>query len=71
MCLSTMLVFPTFDSANPFLAIASVERKVSVDGIELTWATNVLSYYWLIEELLPVLKVTLFILTSLVMISTF
>jgi NAD(P)-dependent dehydrogenase (short-subunit alcohol dehydrogenase family) len=32
------------------------ERKESVDGIELTWATNVLGYFRLTNALLPLLK---------------
>ncbi len=34
----------------------SEKRRVSPDGIELTWATNVLGYFLLTELLLPTLK---------------
>ena len=32
------------------------ERRLGVDGIELTWATNVLAYFLLTELLLPLLR---------------
>jgi NAD(P)-dependent dehydrogenase (short-subunit alcohol dehydrogenase family) len=36
--------------------ISQGERKTSVDGLELTFATNVLGYFLLTNELLPVLR---------------
>jgi len=38
------------------VGVGSSTRKQSADGIELQFAVNVLSYYWVIQELLPVLK---------------
>jgi len=52
-----------FRAARPHLdvlvnnaGISQGERKTSVDGLELTFATNVLGYFLLTNELLPVLR---------------
>jgi len=37
-------------------AITPKKKIVTDEGLELQWATNVMSYYWLAEELLDVLK---------------
>jgi retinol dehydrogenase 12 len=37
-------------------AVIPAERKLSPDGIELTWATNVLGYYAITAQLLPTLQ---------------
>ena len=53
----------TFRAARPRLdvlvnnaGVSQGERKTSVDGVELTFATNVLGYFLLTNELLPVLR---------------
>jgi len=37
-------------------AIVPKTKIVTSEGLELQWVTNVMSYYWLVEELLDVLK---------------
>lgn len=37
-------------------AVIPAQRKLSPDGIELTWATNVLGYYAITAQLLPTLQ---------------
>jgi NAD(P)-dependent dehydrogenase (short-subunit alcohol dehydrogenase family) len=46
---------PRLDVLVNNAGISQGERKTSVDGIELTFATNVLGYFLLTNELLPVL----------------
>ena len=47
---------PRLDVLVNNAGISQGERKTSVDGVELTFATNVLGYFLLTNELLPVLR---------------
>lgn len=47
---------PRLDVLVNNAGVAQGERKLSVDGIELTFATNVLGYFLLTNELLPLLR---------------
>jgi NAD(P)-dependent dehydrogenase (short-subunit alcohol dehydrogenase family) len=47
---------PRLDVLVNNAGISQSERKTSVDGLELTFATNVLGYFLLTNELLPVLR---------------
>ncbi|HUO67657.1 MAG TPA: SDR family oxidoreductase [Gammaproteobacteria bacterium] len=47
---------PRLDVLVNNAGISQGERKTSVDGLELTFATNVLGYFLLTNELLPVLR---------------
>jgi NAD(P)-dependent dehydrogenase (short-subunit alcohol dehydrogenase family) len=47
---------PRLDVLVNNAGISGSERLVSVDGIELTFATNVLGYFLLTQELLPLLR---------------
>ncbi len=47
---------PRLDVLVNNAGISQGERKTSVDGLELTFATNVIGYFLLTNELLPVLR---------------